>query len=68
MPILIKQYLRVGGRILGFNIDPAFSNALDALILVDLRLKPPALLARYMSKTGAAEFEPLFRRALELVR
>jgi putative hemolysin len=56
VPILIKQYLRVGGRILGFNIDPAFRNALDALVLVDLRRTPPALLARYMSKEGAAQF------------
>jgi len=56
VPILIKQYLRVGGRILGFNIDPAFNNALDALILVDLRLTPAAILARYMSKTRAVEF------------
>jgi putative hemolysin len=59
VPILIKQYLRVGGRILGFNIDPAF-HTLDALVLVDLRLTPPALLARYMSKNGAAEFRRQF--------
>jgi hypothetical protein len=56
VPILIRQYLRVGGRILGFNIDPAFNNALDALILVDLRLTPAAILARYMPKESVAEF------------
>jgi hypothetical protein len=55
VPVLIRQYLRVGGRILGFNLDPNFKT-LDALILVDLRLTPPALLARYMSGDGAAEF------------
>jgi hypothetical protein len=55
VPVLIRQYLRVGGRILGFNLDPAF-HTLDALILVDLLQTPPALLARYMSKSGAADF------------
>jgi putative hemolysin len=55
VPILIKQYMRVGGRILGFNLDPSF-HTLDALVLVDLRSTPPAILARYMSKTGADEF------------
>jgi putative hemolysin len=55
VPVLIRQYLRVGGRILGFNLDPAF-HTLDALVLVDLLQTPPALLARYMSKSGAADF------------
>lgn len=55
-PILIKQYLKTGGRLLGFNVDHHFSNALDALIMVDLRTAPAALLDRYMGKTRAAEF------------
>lgn len=55
-PILIKQYLKTGGRLLGFNVDHRFSNALDALIMVDLRTAPTALLDRYMGKARAAEF------------
>jgi hypothetical protein len=30
VPILIKQYIRCGGRVLAFNVDQAFSNSLDA--------------------------------------
>jgi putative hemolysin len=56
VPILIRQYLKTGGRLLGFNVDRRFSNALDALIMVDLRSAPVALLDRYMGKTRAAEF------------
>lgn len=56
VPILIKQYLRVGGKLLGFNVDRGFSNALDALILVNLRDLPPALLERYLGKRGAGAF------------
>jgi hypothetical protein len=33
VPVLIRQYLKMGGRLLGFNVDPSFSNALDALIV-----------------------------------
>jgi len=56
VPILIKQYLKTGGRLLGFNVDHRFLKALDALILVDLRDLPPALLERYLGKPGAADF------------
>jgi hypothetical protein len=27
---MIRQYLKMGGRLLGFNVDPSFSKALDA--------------------------------------
>ena len=43
MPILLKQYLRLGGRLLGFNVDPEFSNVLDVLIMVDLRRTAPKI-------------------------
>jgi hypothetical protein len=56
MPILLKQYLKLGGRLLGFNLDPRFSNALDGLIVVDLVHTDPRLLERYMGKEGAASF------------
>lgn len=56
VPILLKQYLKLGGKLLGFNRDPNFSQVLDGLILVDLTLTPPQVLQRYMGKAGLAEF------------
>ena len=56
VPILLKQYLKLGGRVLGFNADDRFSDALDGLILVDLRASDPRLLARYMGEEGAVAF------------
>ena len=58
LPILLRQYARVGGRLLGFNVDRKFSNTLDGLIVVDLRKTEPAMLERYMGCEAAA----LFRR------
>ncbi len=48
LPVLLRQYLKLGGEVLAFNVDPAFNNALDALIVVDLLRAEPAQIARYM--------------------
>lgn len=56
IPILLKQYLKLGGALLGFNVDPDFANVLDVLILVDLRGTEPRTLARYMGADEATRF------------
>jgi putative hemolysin len=56
VPILLKQYVKLGGKLLGFNMDPHFSDALDGLVLVDLRQTEPDILDRYMGRPGAAGF------------
>ncbi|MGA9510854.1 MAG: GNAT family N-acyltransferase [Candidatus Sulfotelmatobacter sp.] len=56
LPILLRQYARVGGRLLGFNVDRKFSNTLDGLIVVDLRKTEPAMLERYMGSEAALMF------------
>ena len=56
VPILLKQYLKLGGRLLAFSADEKFNDALDGLIMVDLRASDPRVLARYMGEEGAATF------------
>jgi hypothetical protein len=56
IPILLKQYLKLGGKLLGFNVDPGFGDALDGLIFVDLRQTAPAVLQRYLGKDGLKQF------------
>jgi putative hemolysin len=36
LPILLKKYLEINGRIIGFNIDPKFNYCLDGLLILDL--------------------------------
>ncbi len=36
MPVLLKRYLKLNGKIIGFNIDPKFNNSLDGLLILDL--------------------------------
>jgi putative hemolysin len=62
IPILIKQYLKTGGRLLACNVDRGFSNVLDALILVDLRQAPAAIRERYLGKAGAHVFDAWHQR------
>ena len=56
VPVLLKQYLKLGGMIAGFNVDPAFGNALDGLIMVDLTKTEPRMLDRYLGKEGSRQF------------
>ncbi len=56
VPVLIRQYMRLGGEVLGFNVDPDFRDALDALILVDLGRTQQRTLAGYMGKEAAEDF------------
>lgn len=36
MPVLLKKYIKLNGKIIGFNVDPKFNNALDGLLILDL--------------------------------
>jgi putative hemolysin len=66
IPILLKHYLKLGARVLGFNVDPGFGNVLDALILVDLTQSGLMILERFMGKDRAAEYLA-FHQGKELV-
>jgi putative hemolysin len=53
IPVLLRQYLKLGGRLVGFNVDPDFSYVVDGLILVDLKSADPKILRRYMGNEEA---------------
>jgi putative hemolysin len=59
LPILLRQYAKIGGKLLGFNVDRKFSNVLDGLVVVDLRQTDAAVLERYMGREGAARFRQM---------
>lgn len=53
-PILLRQYLKLGGSILGLNRDPRFANVIDGLIVVDLLRAPERVVERYLGAEGLA--------------
>ena len=48
VPILVRQYLRLNAKFLGFNADPDFNDVVDGLVLVDLMKMDRRLLKFYM--------------------
>src|SRR5262249_51892301 len=54
VPVLLRQYLKLGGKLLGFNIDREFSDCLDGLIVVDLLKTERRLLERYLGRNEAS--------------
>jgi hypothetical protein len=56
VPVLLRQYLRLNARLIDFNVDAGFNDALDALMVVDLRSTDRAILTRYLGRSGAQRF------------
>jgi putative hemolysin len=56
VPILIKQYVKLGGKVLSFNVDRHFSDTLDGLMVVDLTRADHKVLKRYMGAEGFQNF------------
>ncbi len=56
VPVLVKQYVKLGGKLLAFSVDPQFGNTLDGFVMVDLTRTSPEILGRYMGKAEAQSF------------
>ena len=56
VPVLLRQYLNLGGKVIGFNIDATFGHVLDGLIVIDLTKTEPKLLTYFMGEEAAAGF------------
>ncbi|EGA65480.1 lysophospholipid acyltransferase family protein [Vibrio brasiliensis] len=56
LPVLLRQYLGMNGKLVCFNVDPAFNYALDGLIVVDLTTVPARTLGKYMGKEQAQAY------------
>lgn len=56
VPILLKHYLKLGGTVVGFNVNRNFSHVLDSLIIVDLTKTERRMLERFVAPDGARRF------------
>ena len=56
MPVLLRQYLRLNARALGFSLDDQFGHVLDALMMVDLAEVEPERLVRYLGREGTLQY------------
>ncbi len=46
IPVLLRQYIALNGKIICFNIDPQFSDSLDGFLVVDVANIPPDMLEK----------------------
>lgn len=56
VPILLKQYVKLGSKALAFNVDPAFGQCLDCFCILDLLNASIRTVERYMGKQQVAQF------------
>ncbi|WP_421850242.1 lysophospholipid acyltransferase family protein [Marinomonas sp.] len=56
LPVLIRQYLKMNGKLVCFNVDPGFHNSLDGLIVVNLKDVPVSILGKYMGREEAQAY------------
>lgn len=50
IPVLLRQYLKLNGKIISFGIDKDFGNVVDSLILVDIYKTPERTLRRFLGE------------------
>ena len=58
IPVLLRQYLRLAGEMVSYNVDSEFGDTLDCLVVVDLHTAPERLITRYCGaglKTAASQ-------------
>lgn len=58
IPVLLRQYLRLGGEMISFNVDSEFGDTLDCLVVVDLHTAPERLISRYCGAPLKSKPEP----------
>jgi putative hemolysin len=56
VPVLLKQYARLGATFFGFNVDAEFGHVVDGILVVDLLAAEPSVLRRYLGVEGMKNF------------
>ena len=65
IPVLLRQYLKLNGKILSFSVDKHFGDVLDCLILVDIFKTPERSIKRYLGKDAYEQLLPHMQREKE---
>ena len=56
VPVLLRHYLSLNGRLVCFNIHSKFNHSLEGLIVVDVRKTDPKTLSRFLGADGVKYF------------
>jgi putative hemolysin len=56
LPILLREYVKLGGQFLAFSVDPDFQDAMDGFVVVNLDRTSPKLLSLHMGPENYERF------------
>ncbi len=56
VPVLLRHYIKMGGKILTFNVDPAFNYCVDGFITTEVPAIDSRVLKRYMGADNYAAY------------
>lgn len=56
IPILVKQYMKMGGKVVRFNVDPDFNYCIDGMVAIRVSEADPRMMRRYMGAEAFAEY------------
>ena len=61
LPVLLKKYIKLNAKIIGFNVDPKFNNCLDGLIVLDVFDVPQKIPSnRFRKRPTTAQYLNVF--------
>ena len=58
IPVLLKKYLKQNAKIIGFNLDPKFSNALDGFMVLEVKNLPDSTNQMFKRLDKTLPFQP----------
>lgn len=62
LPVLLKKYISLNAKIIGFNKDPMFNDCLDGLIVLDIYDVPDKILKNLTEEMNADLFKERFEK------
>ena len=61
IPVLVRKYLQLNSSVIGFNTDHEFCDALDALMLLDLKKVPENIIAMLSKELTGTDIDVIAR-------
>lgn len=62
IPVLFKKYIKQNAKVIGFNLDPKFNDALDGLMLLDIYDVPAATIQSLMKEMNNPELNEAMKK------
>ncbi len=59
LPVLLRHYVRLGGKVVAFHRDTDFASCIDALVVLDLRTMDTRIRSKYLGSEGARRYAEL---------